>query len=131
MVSISTTVHLPDDKVDEAIADLRRLNDPSNLITYNDGWFASSLTKKWRMDLHTLEALVKQARNDRSTLLYKPNDLNPQIANQLIEEGMRKMMYHLEGYIIDQKLPSSSVDWFAEQIADRIKERHRAGKPTY
>lgn len=131
MVSISTTVTLPDDRVEEAIADLLRLNDPSNIITYNDGWFARSLVKKWKMDLQTLEALVKAARQQRVPLLYRPNNISEQELAEITIQATELLMLKLEQYIVEKRLPFQTVEWFGEQIADRIKELHRRGRATY
>lgn len=65
MVTISTKISLPDEKVAEAKRDLELLNDPRHLITYQDGYYAQSLVRKYGMSTTDLAALVKAARKRR------------------------------------------------------------------
>lgn len=58
-VVVSRTLTVPDDRVAEARKDLDMLNNPRNLITYNDGYFSASLERKWRMSPHELAQVVK------------------------------------------------------------------------
>lgn len=56
---ITQPVEMSDDKVEELIKDLDRLNNPSNLITYNDGYYAQSLERKWHLNVSALDAIAE------------------------------------------------------------------------
>jgi hypothetical protein len=58
MPTITTTRSIRPDQVEEAKRDLDKLNNPANLITFNDGWFSKSLAQKWGMSPSELERLV-------------------------------------------------------------------------
>lgn len=66
MVTITTTVSLPDAKVEEARRDLALLNDPHNLLTYNDNYYSASLVRKWGMSPTTLAQLVRAAKRKKT-----------------------------------------------------------------
>lgn len=63
-ITITTTRSISAERIAEARADIEKLNNPRHLMTFNDGYYANSLERKWGMGIGELAAIVRQAKRD-------------------------------------------------------------------
>lgn len=66
-----------------------------------------------------------------SDLLNKPTSLSEKMIEELIDLGMNVAVGALETFLVAQEVPFETTEWFAEQIADKIKNEHASNRATY